>query len=523
LSNKSDTLQQRDHFPILKIAGIIALLLGVIFGFSPAEGGTQLHTASSYDWLQFNFDSKKSGFNTRESILTLQNVRNLRMLFQVKLPAIADGAPAYLSKVQTHLGTKDLLFITTKAGHIIALDGQTGAKVWVQQHAAGSCRINNGSEPCYTTSSPAVDPNRKYVYSYGLDGHAHKHRVGDGVEITGGGWPQLTTLKPFDEKGSSALTIATTKGGRSYLYVANGGYLGDRGDYQGHATAIDLSNGTQRVFNTNCSNQTVHFVEKPGKPDCAEVRSAIWARAGVVYDEELDRVYVATGNGPFKPILHCWGDTVFALNPDGTGKNGDPLDSYTPRDYSMLELRDLDLGSTAPAILPVPRNSAIKHLAVQSGKDGKLRLLNLDNLSGGGRPGGIGGEIGKLLDIPQGGMMLTAIAVWVDPIERSTWIFVANSGGTSGLRLTIDSQGIPALSPVWKNSNPGTSSIIANGVLFSATSHHIGALDPKTGSRLWENNKIGPVHWESPIVSNGVLYMTDESRQLTAFTTSKPK
>ncbi len=343
------------------------------------------------------------------------------------------------------------------------------------------------------------------------------------MEITGGGWPQLTTLKPFDEKGSSALTIAKTKGGKSYLYVANGGYLGDRGDYQGHVTAIDLSNGTQRVFNANCSNQTVHFEEKPGEPDCAEVRSAIWARAGVVYDEELNRIYAATGNGPFKPIIHCWGDTVFALNPDGTGKNGDPLDSYTPKDYSMLELLDLDLGSTAPAILPVPQKSAIKHLAVQSGKDGKLRLLNLGNLSRGSRPGGVGGEIGRVLNVPQGGMVLTAIAVWVDPVGRSTWIFVANSEGTSGLRLTIDSQGIPSLSTVWKNSNPGTSPIVANGVLYSATSHRIGALDPKTGRQLWENNKIGPIHWESPIVSNGVLYITDENSQLTAFTTSKPK
>lgn len=172
----------------------------------------------------------------------------------------------------------------------------------------------------------------------------------------------------------------------------------------------------------------------------------------MIYDEELNRIYMATGNGPFKPLLHRWGDTVFALNPDGTGKDGDPLDSYTPKDYSMLESRDLDLGSTAPAILPVPKNSVIKHLSVQSGKDGKLRLLNLDNLSGRGRLGGIGGEIGKVINVPQRGMILTAIAVWVDPADRNTWIFVANSEGTSGLRLTIDSQGIPALSPVWKNS-----------------------------------------------------------------------
>ncbi len=504
--------RRRHRFLTLTILATVALMSGVL-----PEGRTQVQVASSYDWPQFNFDAKKSGFNPQERTLTLENVRNLSMLFQVKLSAIADGAPVYLSGVETRSGKKDLLFITTKAGHIIALDAQTGAEVWVQQHPAGPCRINNGSEPCYTTSSPAIDPDRQYVYSYGLDGYAHKHGVRDGVEITGGGWPQLTTLKPFDEKGSSALTIAKAKDGKSYLYIPNGGYLGDRGDYQGHVTAIDLSNGTQRVFNANCSNQTVHFKEKPGKPDCAEVRSAIWARAGVVYDEELNRIYMVTGNGPFKPNLHCWGDTVFALHPDGTGKNGDPLDTFTPKNYSRLELLDLDLGSSAPAILPVPKNSAIKHLAVHAGKDRKLRLLNLDNLSGRGGPGGTGGEIGEVIHVPQGGMVLTAIAVWVDPADKSTWIFVANGEGTSGLRLTINSRGIPVLSPSWKNSNPGTSPIVANGVLYVAASHHIRALDPKTGKQLWESSKIGAIHWESPIVAKGVLYITDGSSQLTAF------
>src|SRR5207247_1137489 len=135
-----------------------------------------------------------------------------------------------------------------------------------------------GSTPCYTTSSPAVDPNRQYVYSYGLDGYVHRCQVADGTEVTSGGWPELASLKPFNEKGSSALSIATAKNGTSYLYVTNGGYFGDQGDYQGHVTAINLADGSQQVFNANCSNQPVHFAQQPGTPDCPGVRSGIWAR-----------------------------------------------------------------------------------------------------------------------------------------------------------------------------------------------------------------------------------------------------
>jgi outer membrane protein assembly factor BamB len=489
---------------------------------APAAGVTTgpaltAQNALPYDWLQFNFDSQHSGNNTKEMTIAAGNVGSLHRLFQISLPAIADGAPAYLSGVRTPTGIRDLLFVTTKAGHIIALDAHMGAQVWAHQYAAGSCRINLGFQPCYTTSSPAIDPNRQYVYSYGLDGYVHKYRVGDGVETTSGGWPELASLKPFNEKGSSALSIVTTRNGASYLYVTNGGYLGDRGDYQGHVTVISLADGAQHVFNADCSDQPVHFVEQPGTPDCPAVQSAIWARAGIVYDPDTDRIYMATGNGRFDPALHDWGDTVFALRADGTGANGDPLDSYTPSDFQALDDRDLDLGSTAPAILPAPANSAVKHLAMQGGKDGILRLLNLDNLSGQRGLGHTGGEVGPVINVPQGGPIFTAPAVLVNPADGATWVFVANARGLSGLRLMVEANGMPSLQLIWETAQGGTSPIVANGVLYYAGSNDLCALDPITGNLLWHDAQIGGIHWESPIVANGVLYITDESSHLTAF------
>ena len=43
------------------------------------------------------------------------------------------------------------------------------------------------------------------------------------------------------------------------------------------------------------------------------------------------------------------------------------------------------------------------------------------------------------------------------------------------------------------------------------------ALNPTTGAELGHDTTIGAIHWESPIVVNGVLYITDESGQLTAY------
>jgi outer membrane protein assembly factor BamB len=470
-----------------------------------------------YDWPQFNGGPQHSGDNSQETAISPADVAQLQFKYQVSLPGVADGAPAYLNSISTPQGVKNLIFVTTRDGWVAAIDAQTGGVVWSHQNPAGSCRINNGSSVCYTTSSPAVDPNRQFVYSYGLDGYVHKYQVADGTEIKTGGWPELATTKPFDEKGSSALSIATAKNGTSYLYVANGGYPGDRGDYQGHITAIDLSTGSQKVFNAACSDQTVHFVETPGTPDCPSLQTAIWARAAVVYDPALDKIFMATGNGNFDPVNHDWGDSVFSLNPDGTGANGDPLDSFTPTNFQHLQDADLDLGSTAPAILPAPNTSKVQDLAVQSGKDAKLRLLDLADLSGQGGPGHTGGEVGAVIDVPQGGQVLTAPVVWVNPADNATWVFVANSSGISGLKLNIAGDGTPYLSEQWQTGNGGTSPIVANGVLFYAASGRIRALAPLTGQELWGDSQIGGIHWESPIVANGELFITDQSGHLTMY------
>jgi outer membrane protein assembly factor BamB len=492
--------------------------LSLFVGLLPAIEARPVTAAGvGYDWLQFGGDAQHSSNDTAESAISAATVSTLHKSYTATLPAVADGAPVYLSSVSTVNGTQDLVYVTTKDGRILALDAHTGVTVWSHQYGPGTCAINLGSNPCYTTSSPAIDPNRQYVYSYGLDGRVHKYASGTGVESTASGWPELVTTKGYNEKESPALGTATVSG-TSYLYVGNGGYPGDNGDYQGHLTAINLSTGSQHVFNTLCSNQTdVHFVETPGSPDCAQVQSAVWARPGAVYDAATNRIYLGTGNGSYAPGSYDWGDSILALNPDGTGvAGGNPLDSYTPTNYASLQSSDADLGSTAPAILPAPAGSSVQHLAVQGGKDAKLRLLNLDNLSGQGGPGHTGGEIGTPISVPQGGQVLTQPAVWVNPADNSTWVFVGTGNGISGLKLGLSGT-TPVLQSMWQKTGGGSSPLIANGVLFFAGSNRIQALDPTTGAQLWQDTTIGGIHWESPVVANGMLYITDESGKLNAY------
>jgi hypothetical protein len=502
---------------------VSSLALGLILGNRPSSTTSQsapagpaslaAAQAASYDWLQMNGDPQHSGNNTQETVLGLSNVANLQLLFQVTLPSAADVAPVSLASVVTPGGTRDLLFITTKAGHILALDAATGTTVWTRQYNA------TGS---HTTASPAIDPNRLFVYSYGLDGKVHKYQVGDGTEILGGGWPEVTTLKGSVEKATGALTIATARNGSSYLYVVHGGYDGDGGDYQGHVTTINLADGTQNVFNSLCSDQPVHFVAGPNTPDCSYRRSAIWAKDGVIYDDVTDRIYMATANGLFDANIggHNWGDSVISLNPDGTGSGTGPVDSYTPTEFQHLDSGDVDLGSTGPALLPAPGYAG--RLAVQSGKDFRLRLIDLTNMSanpGGPGSGHVGGEIENQA-LPQGQVVLSVPAVWINPSDSSTWLFIANSPGISGMKLTFPG-GAPSLVKQWQKSLGGFSPLVANNVLYFAGNHIIRALDPLTGNLLWsDNTRVGGNHWQSPIVVNATLYITDESAHLTAYSLS---
>jgi hypothetical protein len=218
---------------------------------------------------------------------------------------------------------------------------------------------------------------------------------------------------------------------------------------------------------------------------------------------------------------HDWGDSVLALRPDGSGNGALPLDSYTPVNFQHLDNADLDLGSTAPAVLPPVPGSRLPHLAVQSGKDTLLRLLDLDNLSGHARAGAVGGEL-QIVPVPQGGEVLTALAVWTDPASGTPWIFVATDSGLSGIQVVAGADGTPSLVPVWTDPNGGTSPVVAGRIVFYVGANGLRALAARTGAFLWSDGGPVSIHWQSPIVVGGRVYVADGNNTLWAYAPAVP-
>ena len=111
-------------------------------------------------------------------------------------------------------------------------------------------------------------------------------------------------------------------------------------------------------------------------------------------------------------------------------------------------------------------------------------------------------------------------ATWVDGAGTS-WLFVANASGLSGLKLVRTSANVPQLSPVWQKTSSTTSPIVANGILYSISDCSGGTCivgrNPATGDVLWTSDHIAAPHWQSPIIVNGNVYVMDNAGKLWAF------
>jgi len=75
----------------------------------------------------------------------------------------------------------------------------------------------------------------------------------------------------------------------------------------------------------------------------------------------------------------------------------------------------------------------------------------------------------------------------------------------------------------WQSDLRATTPVIVGSVLFAASSGAVQALDPRSGKTLWSSADAGTggtianLHWESPIVVGGKLYIADESSAISAY------
>ncbi len=286
------------------------------------------------------------------------------------------------------------------------------------------------------------------------------------------------TLEPKREKIGSPLNV---DGG--YLIAVTEGYDGDIPAYQGHVVAIDRASGRiHAVFNTLCANHRTLIVPST----CPASDSGIWARGSALVEPGGGRIVVGTGNAPWNGTTD-FGDSELELSFPGLRL----LQEFTPTTQEEDNTHDVDFGTGGPALL------SSGELLI-GGKDGYMRVLSLAHMDG-HRPSShhaLGGEL-QLLRDPGGGEFLTEAAVWHH--GANTTVFVAESGGTGAYALRAG-----RLQKLWENTTPGTSPVMAGGLLY--------VYNPAGGGiNVYRGSSPHPVatlpgslgHQNSPIVVDG--------------------
>lgn len=436
---------------------------------SIAAGGQLL------DWPEFGLNPQRSDVSEQQTGITAANLAHLRRR-TLTLPGTVDSSPIYLHAVSVDGAEHDTIIVTTTYGRTLAIDPDSGATLWTYTPPgygswAGSAQI--------TTASPLADPDRRFVYAASPNGLIHKLILATGEEVHSAGWPARVTLEPKHEKLAAALNIDGED-----LLVATGGYIGDIPPYQGHLVALARSSGRLvSVFNTLCAQR--RRLQLPST--CGASDSAILSRAGAVVEPGGGRVLIDTGNAPWNGTTN-FGDSVLELTVPGLQLR----QSFTPLDQEFLNNHDKDLGSSAPALLGEDR-------VALAGKDGILRVLELSRLDGhppaGAHPRSrpLGGEL-QQLPLAGGAELFSAPAVWKH--DGQTTMFVADESATTAYVLRGGK-----LFEAWQNSNPGTSPVMAGGLLYvyDLIAGGIYVYRPGSGHPIAKLPGT-PGHWNSPIV-----------------------
>ncbi len=435
------------------------------------------------NWPTFDYTSARSGVAPSTGI-TAADVGRLR-LRTMRIDGIADSAPIELHAVPVQGRRRDVVILTTSYGRTIALDPATGARLW--EFVPSGVNSSPGN-PQVTTASPVADPDRRFVYAAAPNGVVYKLSVATGRVS----WSRAVSFDPRHEKLASALNVT-----RGEVVVVTGGYFGDAPPYDGHVALISRASGRLlSVWDSECSNR--HSLIHAGTCPTDSTRSAIWGRAGTVIEPGNHRILTATGNGAFNGRTE-WGDSALELTADASRL----LHNWTPPNQAQLNQSDTDLGSSIPALLPVYHGL---RLAVQGGKDGLLHLLNLSRLNGtsGGASPRLGGELSQISSPGSGEVLTMPVAARV---SGRIIVFVADDGGTTAYGLHGGSH--PRLYPVWSSSTPGTSPILAGGLLYVYDEQHDARLvirAPGNGHVL-RSLPAGGGHWNSPIAVGGRIVL----------------
>src|ERR671926_283689 len=133
----------------LMAAGCLAATLAA----PSAQAGT--------DWTTYSFDNQRTGRNPAETRIGVGNVGGLKLRWSADVGGPVQGEVLVATGVATAGGAKDLAYVGTLLGNLLALDRTTGKTVW--QRSLPTVRSACGDD-FGVTGTPVLDRARRAVY-----------------------------------------------------------------------------------------------------------------------------------------------------------------------------------------------------------------------------------------------------------------------------------------------------------------------------------------------------------------------
>ena len=532
--------------PLIQMLCVV--ILSIICGSTTA---VLAQAPSPVPVLTWRYDQTHAGQNTSETALTLSNVNptSFGKLFSVKVDSSVYPQPLYVPNLKMSDGQiHNVLFIETSNDSMYAFDadsngGSNSGPIWkvslaATDHgaAAGATAIpwqDTGSPDVAPTigitGTPVIDPatNTMYVVSNTKENGSHFARL-HAIDITSGA-----------ERSGSPVEIKATVAGTGN--GSSGGQLAFSPLWENQRPALALHNGYVYIgfaahgdegpwhgwlFSYSATTLAQHAVLCLSPNNYG---AGIWASgAGLPIDDGAPggRMFLVTGNGtrtspPFN-AGSAFGESVVAFSL----ANGDitPIDAFTPFNYQTLNNSDWDLGSGG--ILMVPdQQGTHPHVLVQVGKEGRIIVLDRDNL--GGYASGATSNTNALQDIS--GLIPQAKGLWATPAywngnvylwarDNVGMMFKMNSGVMNVQPDSKTSTTWGAPSPSFSISSNGTQ----NGIAWAVRADQFDTKGPAV-LYAWDANDLsksiyqsdnssrdtaGPANrYSVPVITNGKVYV----------------
>ncbi|MGW3174371.1 outer membrane protein assembly factor BamB family protein [Streptomyces sp. NPDC001153] len=291
------------------------------------------------------------------------------------------------------------VIVATENNYVYGIDAVTGQKNWTRQlgptwpTSAVQAGCTAPAPHTGITSTPVYDQSSNTVYltSKVNDGAdvQHPHWYFHALDASSGaeraGWPVRIQGTPTNSPGHPFNAFTSLQ--RAGLLLLNGWV------YAAFASHCDAAPYVGQVVGVKTSSRSLTlWSDEAGSGNQG---AGIWQSGGGLVSDGSGRIFLTTGNGfgtgsspspgpGSRPPGHLGESVVrLAVNSDGSLS---ARDFFSPANNRTLDSHDTDLGSGGPVALPGGFGTAAHpHLLVQVGKDGRVFLLDRNNLGGMGQ------------------------------------------------------------------------------------------------------------------------------------------